>query len=378
MLSKKLWIFPLLFGVIGSLIGLILRYAFTGNLTGFPFKYFLHAHSHVMLLGFLFNALLTLIWINFTKTIDKISYRYYIAMQFCMAIMLIAFLLQGYAVYSILFSTLHLWISYILLIRLWKRLEGSETTLLLLKIGIFFHFLSSLGPYALGPLMVLDLKSSPWYQQSIFFYLHFQFFGVYFTWFIALLAKKAKINLSKNVVIYLAISMIFLFSHSLDYSFDHWIINFTGAIGAILLFLILLRLRLKFLHLDWSLKVIYYITLTIAIINIAGSFPYVADLLVNNRFVLIAWLHFLFLGLYVPFIWIFMNRKIHFIVWLLYAVSVLLSELFLVFTESFSNWFSVSIMDLLFLAYLGIFLSMIIVHSFFIFQTKGAEKLNKV
>ncbi|VAW19475.1 hypothetical protein MNBD_BACTEROID05-854, partial [hydrothermal vent metagenome] len=236
MLAKKLWLFPLLFGLIGSFLGLILRYAYTGNLVDFSFKFFLHAHSHVMLLGFLFNALLTLVWINFTSSIDKISYRYYIALQVCMALMVVAFLLQGYAFYSILFSTLHLWISYILLIRLWKRLEGNKDLILLLKLGIVFHFLSSLGPYSLGPLMVLNLKNSPWYQQAVFFYLHFQFFGVFFTWLLALLIKKAKIKISQEWVLTFVISLVLLYAHSLDYSFNNWLIYFFGGLGSLILF----------------------------------------------------------------------------------------------------------------------------------------------
>ena len=151
MFPKKLWQYPLIFGVLGTFIGLILRYAFTGAIAGFPFKNFMHSHSHVLLLGFIFNGLLILVWTNFTLGIDKISYRYYVALQVCIAFMLISFILQGYAFYSILFSTLHLWISYILLIRLWKQLKENNTINKFIKIGIVFHFLSSIGPYVLGP-----------------------------------------------------------------------------------------------------------------------------------------------------------------------------------------------------------------------------------
>ena len=76
MFPKKLWQYPLIFGVLGTFIGLILRYAFTGAIVGFPFKNFMHSHSHVLLLGFIFNGLLILVWTNFTLGIDKISYRY--------------------------------------------------------------------------------------------------------------------------------------------------------------------------------------------------------------------------------------------------------------------------------------------------------------
>ncbi len=363
MFPKKLWVYPLLFGVIGALIGLVLRYAYTGSiLIPFNFKNLLHAHSHIMLLGFLFNAILVFIWTNFTKTMDLISYRYYLAMQFCMSIMVVAFILQGYAFYSILFSSLHLLISYILLVRLWKRLEGNKEIILLVKIGIMFHFLSSLGPYALGPLMVLELKSSPWYQQSIFFYLHFQFLGVYFIWMLALLAKRVKLVLSQKEVIGISTSLILLYAHSLDYNFDHLLIQFFGGLGSTLLFAFLIRFRNFFKANSKSIRNIYFLILIVALINIAGSFPRIAELVIHNRFILIAWLHFLFLGLYVPFIWVFINKKIPLSLWVVYLFSFALTEFLLISPDLFFKWTSVSVMDMLFYSYLLMFISLSMIH----------------
>lgn len=363
MFPKKLWLFPLLFGVIGALVGLVLRYFYTGSISmSFNFKNVLHAHSHVMLLGFLFNAMLVLIWSNFTKTLDRISYRYYLAMQVCMFAMLVAFIFQGYAFYSILFSTLHLWISYILLVRLWKRLKGNKEIILLVKVGIIFHFLSSLGPYALGPLMVLELKSSPWYQQSIFFYLHFQFFGVYFIWMLALLAKRVKLVINQKEVIGISASLILLYAHSLDYNFDHWLILFLGGLGSALLFGLLVKYRVSFSTNSKGIRNIYFFILTIAIINIAGSFPQIAELVIHNRFILLAWLHFLFLGLYVPFIWVFVNKTISINLWIVYLFSFISTELLLIFPDMFFKWTSISVMDLLFYSYLLLFISLSMVH----------------
>jgi len=365
---NKLWKHPLLFGIIGAFIGLVLRYAFTGSSIAFPFKNILHAHSHVMLLGFLFNALLALIWIKFTSGIDRISYKLYVALQLGMALMIVAFIMQGYALYSILFSTLHLWLSYILLIRLWKRLKGNKFLIQLVKVGIVFHFISSLGPYALGPLMVMDMKESPWYQQAIFFYLHFQFLGLFFTWMLAVLLQKTTVILTKKQVVGICISLVLLYAHSLDYSFDHWLIQLFGGFGSIFLFLILLKFKDGFLKLERRFKMIYYIILIVAIINILGSIPVVAKLVVNNHFMLIAWLHFLFLGMYVPFIWAFLKQKISIAIWLLYGFTVILSEAVLVFPNELSQWFSISIMWLLFIIYLSMFLIITTVHSSYLFS----------
>lgn len=379
MFPKKLWIFPIIFGLIGAFIGLLLRYAHTGAVifSSFSYKNYLHAHSHGMLLGLLFNAILILVWLNFSRKMDRISFRYYISMQVSMAAMIVAFIYQGYAFYSILFSTLHLWISYILLIRLWKRLEGNKELVLLVKSGIFFHFLSSLGPYALGPLMVFDMRDSPWYQQSVFFYLHFQFLGVYFTWMLALLFKKATVILNKFHVLIIVLSLFFLYAHTLDYSFDNWLIQLFGGLGSVMLFAVLFHLRSFFYNSNRNLRNIYLLVLTVTIVNFAGSFPWLADLVVSNRFVLIAYLHFLFLALYIPFIWVFLGKKISVHVWILYAVSVIFSEIFLLFPGTISIWIPVSVMDLLFYAYSGVFLSIAFVHLPIIFTNKNIKILDQ-
>ena len=379
MFPKKLWIFPLLFGMIGALIGLVLRYAYTGGLAvPISFKNILHAHSHVMLLGFLFNALFLFVWTNFTKLMDKISYRYFIAMQVSMAIMIIAFIIQGYAFFSILFSTIHLWISYILLVRLWRRLEGKKEIVWMIKIGIIFHFLSSLGPYALGPLMVLELKNSPWYQQAIFFYLHFQFLGVYFIWMLALLAKKIKLQISKKTVIGISVSLVLLYAHTLDYSFDHWAIQLFGGLGSGLLFALLFKFRNAFLNQTKELKSVYFIVLTVAAINIAGTFPWIAELVINNRFILIAWLHFLFLGLYVPFIWVFISNDIPKAYWIIYLLSFVFTEVILVFPNMLQNFTSVSAMHQLFYSYFLMFIGISLIHIFLFNKTLKTNSLKSI
>lgn len=367
---EKMRRFPLLFGVLGALIGLVLRYAYTGAISNFPFKNVLHAHSHIMLLGFLFNGLLLLVWANFTKGFDKLSYRIYIAMQLCVAVMLVAFILQGYALYSILFSTMHLWLSYVLLIRLWKRLELKKGLHQLVKLGIIFHFISSLGPYMLGPLMVLELQESPWYQQAIFFYLHFQFFGVFFVWMLAVLLKKVSTIITSKQTLPIAISLVLLFAHSLDYSFNHWSIQFFGGLGSLLLFTVLLSFKNDFQKAKKQDKYMYAIILLIGLINVAGSIPIVANLVIGNRFILIAWLHLLFLGMYIPFLWMNVVKNMNLLLWYVYGFVVLFSEAILVFPAQVSQWLSISVLWLLFLAYFGVTLCIAYVHIKLLFDKK--------
>ncbi len=359
---KQLWFYPLLFGILGALIGLVLRHAFTGAFTGFPIKNVLHSHSHVMLLGFVFNAFIVLLWTFFTKGIDRLSFLYYIALQICLSVMLVAFIIQGYALISITFSTLHLWISYILLIRLWKRLNGNKNLVSLIKVGILFHFISSIGPYCLGPLMVFKMQESPWYQQAIFFYLHFQYLGSFLVWLLAIVFQKTAVSLKRKQVLLITLCSVLLYTHSLNYSFNYWLINTLGGIGAILLFSILFSIKKQFQNQETIYKLIYYILLCIVVINIAGSLPLFASLVEENRFILIAYLHFLFLGCYLPFIWIFIPIKINIKTWICYGITVLFSEAVLIFPSVLSKLFSTSVMWLLFIVYLGVFLCICIVH----------------
>lgn len=369
----KLWVYPIVFGLLGGLMGLFLRYVYTGTSIGIPLKNLLHSHSHVMLLGFVFNALVVTIIVRFTERTDVKLYRLYVGLQLCVAVLLVGFVIQGYALYTIIFSTLHLWISYFLLIRIWKRLIGEESIKTLVKIGVVFHFVASLGPYALGPLKVLGFENTPWYQQSIYFYLHFQYFGSFFLWMLAVFFKETRILLSKEQIWAIVVSVILLFCHSLDFSFDHWQINSLGFLGSVLLFGIIFSLRNDFVEIgvNYQYDIFYRLLLLVLFINILGSFPVISDLVVENRFLLIAWLHFLFLGVYLPFIWLELPVVVSGKLWVGYVFCVLLTELLLVFPNEISDVLSVSSMMLLFISYFGVVFCICVVHlTFLIEKTK--------
>lgn len=366
--QKHLWFYPIIFGLLGAFLGLLIRYFFSQTTISFPIKNLIHSHSHVMLLGFLFNALTLLVWAHFSKGIDKTSKRYYLALQVCISGMLITFIIQGYALFSILFSTLHLWISYVFLIRLWKRLEGNKQLLSLIKLGIVFHFISSIGPYCLGPLMVFNMQDSPWYQQAIFFYLHFQYFGAFMLWFLAVFIKNTSINITKNQVLLIGLSLIGLYTHSLDFNFNHWLINTIGGFSSILFLTILLTFIKPIKQTCEKYKLVFGVFLFIGICNIAGSFPIIANKVVANHYLLIAWLHFLFLGLFIPFIWIESQIRINNRIWFVYTLFMFLTEIVLIFPNKFFNLLKTPITNQLLIAYFGVFCCISIVHLRFIFR----------
>ncbi len=362
MVSIKELKYPLFLGVLGAFLGLWLRYFFTGGALPVSFKFMLHAHSHLMMLGFIFNALLLLVWQNFSTGFDLLSKKYFYALQVFVVLMMLAFLYQGYALFSIVFSTLHLWTSYILLIRLWKRLKGNRKLLLMIRAGIIFHFLSSLGPYALGPLSVMGMKASPWYQQAVFFYLHFQFFGVYFIWLLALFFKRTGIIPEIKHVQIIIISLFLFYTHSLDFSFDHPMLNFTGGFASVLILGTYLLYFKRFRKQPIQYQFFYLLLLLVFGLNILGSFPFFADLVIHYRMILIAWLHFLFLGVFAPFIWMMRSVKLNSPVFLIYSLFFTLTEFLLIYASFHASIFEFSLMKALFYTYSGVFLAFLTIH----------------
>jgi len=97
--------------------------------------------------------------------------------------MLFTFAWQGYATYSITFSTLHIFCSYAFIFFVLKDISFIKHETLSLKFiygALFFLFLSSLGPWGLVLVMLQGSAGTDIYKQIIYFYLHFQYNG----WFI--------------------------------------------------------------------------------------------------------------------------------------------------------------------------------------------------
>lgn len=167
----------LLFFGVASLLGVALRLAFSFDFPDwFSFTNVRHAHSHLALLGWLFAAFILAI-IRIWK-LDWNEFRnLYIIMQVAVLGMAVTFPFMGYATASILFTTMHLLTAYAVVLKIWRNVRGANgLSSLLLKTAVVFFCLSTLGVWALGPMMVLA-KGSVLYYASVQWYLHFMFNG---------------------------------------------------------------------------------------------------------------------------------------------------------------------------------------------------------
>ncbi|MBN8820434.1 MULTISPECIES: hypothetical protein [unclassified Spirosoma] len=178
--------------VVAGAIGVGLRALMLWPVESANYLYWLHAHSHVILLGWAFNALLTALWATFLPTARARTYRHWwIGLQISVAGMLVFFPIQGYAAGSIIFSTLHVWLTYGIGIKLWRDLRSDRRlSASLLRWGIGFLFLSTLGPYVVGILKARGLAHTDGYNLAIYFYLHFLYNGWFMFGVLALLVRQ--------------------------------------------------------------------------------------------------------------------------------------------------------------------------------------------
>jgi len=179
---KAAWIYFLL----AALLGLLLRWAFVGSIGSFKYTNLLHAHSHLMFMGWLHNSIVAALLYCYIPLPWREARKYqtlFWAMQFAVVGMFISFSLQGYAFFSIAFSTIHIVFSYIFMVFFFKdhqstRMESKHhLSFHFIRLAFGFFILATLAPMALGPIAAMGFKSSPIYNLIIYFFLHFQYNG---------------------------------------------------------------------------------------------------------------------------------------------------------------------------------------------------------
>lgn len=168
------------FGVVAAL-GALLRMQLVFPVAGVDFGNLLHTHSHIAFLGWVYNAFFALA-VRFFVPPDRLNayVRLFVATQAAVVGMLVAFPIQGYALASIVFSSLHMICAAIFVIKLLLRNRAGSAAEAFLRAAGVFILISSLGPLAVAPVSVAGLRDSAWYDLTIAYYLHFQYNG----WFL--------------------------------------------------------------------------------------------------------------------------------------------------------------------------------------------------
>ncbi len=196
---KKTWIRVALVNfLIATAIGALLRFAFIQEISWLYFKNFLHAHSHVAMLGWIYMALYALLIHHFLPERQQRSRAYnwlFWLTQASVVGMLTSFPVQGYGPVSIAFSTAHIILSYIFAGWFWIDLGKADTfSKKMIRTALIFMVISTFGVWLMGPIMVTSMKHSAFYYMSVQFYLHFQFNGWFIFAILALFFKQLENN----------------------------------------------------------------------------------------------------------------------------------------------------------------------------------------
>jgi hypothetical protein len=168
-------------------LGVILRYKIAFYLPFVDQKFLLHSHSHFAFSGWITQTLMVLM-IHYLalKSGEAMLKRYrWLLYANCLTAygMLITFIFQGYAFFSISFSTLSIFVSYFFAVYYLKdlaRLKEKAVSHYWFKAALIFSVLSSVGAFSLAYMMANKIMAQNLYLAAIYFFLHFQYNGWFF------------------------------------------------------------------------------------------------------------------------------------------------------------------------------------------------------
>lgn len=201
--SRRSWIICCFLNfLVAAVMGLLMRFSFLFPLKSINYIYLLHAHSHVAMLGWVYLMIYVLV-VHFFIPKDKSQKQIYNQLfwitEFSVIGMMISFPIQGYALFSIVFSTLHILLSYVFCWLVWRDCSNNRICdKRLLQTAILFMLFSTFGVWCLGPTINMLGKHSSFYQIAIQFFLHFQFNGWFLFAVLALFLKQFKNKIAVN------------------------------------------------------------------------------------------------------------------------------------------------------------------------------------
>ena len=170
-----------------SVLGLVLRYKIVFSLPFVDQKNLLHSHSHFAFAGWVTQTLMVLLVYYLRVRLGEhvfARYRLFLYANLLTSYgMLVSFILQGYAFYSICFSTLSILVFFSFGINFWNdlnRIQEKTVSQLWFRWALILGALSALGSFSLAYMTSEKIADQNWYLSSVYFYLHFQYNG----WFL--------------------------------------------------------------------------------------------------------------------------------------------------------------------------------------------------
>lgn len=236
-MQKKLVIVCLLNFLVAAIMGLILRYFFVFPFS-LDFRHLLHAHSHGAMLGWVY-LMIYLLLVHYFVPIKKPAFtRLFWLTELSVIGMFISFPIQGYAFFSISFSTLHIICSYLFIRLIWKNYKvDAKPIRVLLKASLVFMFVSTMGIWGVGPAVARYGLNSEAFQVAIQFFLHFQFNGWFMFAVLAIFLRQFHLQDSQYFSGFfktLVAATILTFALPVSWSFYHSSLLWINGLGVTL------------------------------------------------------------------------------------------------------------------------------------------------
>lgn len=296
-----------------SIFGVLLRYMQLYDVPSLNYQFILHAHSHFAFSGWMFFSIALLIALLCSDGEMGTGFKTVLLLTLVSAYgMLASFSWQGYKLVSISFSTLFMVVTFRFTYLVFKnhlmKTRVNTIAFKLIRGSLVLLCLSALGPFALGPLAASGLKNTQYYQDAIYFYLHFQMNGFMLLAALGLLASTMPGNTLTshqgrwlNLFIFSAIPLYFIFTLWGKPCNGLWIL---ACIAAGLNLVSWLALCFYFKN-NWHylsfLERAALIALTIkCIFQLFVCIPAIGNWTFLNRNLIIGYIHLLTLGIIMP------------------------------------------------------------------------------
>ena len=376
--NSKLWLkFSLLNLLIVALIGLLMRYKIGFEFPYLDQKHLQHSHSHFAFSGWITHTLMVLMIVFLEKRAknivlqqaqddrrnNKIEHRFFkkynsllTANLICAYGMLVFFIIQGYGLFSIIFSTASIVVSCVFAHYFVKDLKLISDEVLAkkwFKAALFFNVISSLGTFALAYMMVTKNIHQNEYLASIYYYLHFQYNGWFLFSCMGLLFSFLNLKSSENLLFKKTFWLFFTscipayFLSTLWLDLPIWIYLITVIAALIQVYawfrflIIIVKTKREFLQnfsffLRYILLFVGFALSVKFLLQLGSTIPVLSKLAFGFRPIVIAYLHLVLLAIISLFLlfYIYANHLIQFNNQIkrgviIFSIGVLLNEIIL-------------------------------------------------
>lgn len=325
-----------------GLIGTLLRTPYVAVIS-LEYTNLVHAHSHTAFQGWIYTMMFLLLTNTFITQEQIRKGRYHLQFRLTALIVLgvlISFSLQGYGLYSIIFSTLFQILNYWFIYRFFKDTgpvkSGTANFFVLrfIKTGLLLGVLSTIMPFGIGFLSAKGEGGTELYHAFVYTFMHLQ----YNAWFLFVALGLFYKFLEKNSIIFniiqanrfywfFAVSIIPATALSLlGMSFSKYFVipaYFSAILQGLGLFFFVLSLPRKITGLlkhksSWLrlfLLVSFASFLLKNILQCLSVLPVFQPYAFNNKLIILAYLHltligaisFLFFALMIERKWLIVN-----------------------------------------------------------------------